>query len=113
MASWKGIIPEKGIDEVAEYVVSLSGREVDESLAAAGKTTFETICAACHTVAGTGNQALGAPNLTDNTWLYGGSRELIKHTIREGRAGVMPAWKDILGEDQVHLVAAYIYSLSN
>ena len=102
-----------GVEEVANYVLSLSGREADSALAQKGKARFETICAACHTPAGTGNQALGAPNLTDNTWLHGRSLGAIKKTIVEGRTGIMPSHKDFLGEDKVHLLAAYVYSLSN
>ena len=55
---------------------------------------------------------MGAPNLTDNIWLYGGSQRAIEASIRNGRAGVMPPWKDILGEEKVHLISAYVYSLS-
>jgi cytochrome c oxidase cbb3-type subunit 3 len=70
----------------------------------------------CHGVEGKGSLAmgipLGAPNLTDNIWLYGGSPKRVEESIRNGRAGVMPAWKDILGEEKVHLISAYVYSLS-
>ncbi|EKE87002.1 cytochrome-c oxidase, cbb3-type subunit III [Idiomarina xiamenensis] len=100
------------ITEVATYVLSLSGRKVDPELAAAGKTRF-AVCSACHGVDGKGNQDIGSANLTDNIWLYGGSQAKVEETLRYGRNGVMPAWKDILGEDKVHVVAAYIYSLSN
>lgn len=55
---------------------------------------------------------MGAPNLTDDIWLYGGSERAVEESIRNGRAGVMPAWKAILGEEKVHLVSAYVYSLS-
>jgi cytochrome c oxidase cbb3-type subunit 3 len=70
-------------------------------------------CIGCHGMEGTGNQMLGAPNLTDNTWLYGGSPGVIKQTLTKGRAGVMPAHKELLGEEKVHLLTAYVYSLSN
>ena len=56
---------------------------------------------------------MGAPNLTDNIWLYGGSEQAVMDTVLYGRNGVMPAWKEILGEDKIHVVSAYIYSLSN
>lgn len=104
---------EKNVDEVANYVMSLSGRKVDATKAAAGKAKFDTICAACHQASGKGMQAIGAANLTDNIWLYGASAGVIKKTITEGRAGQMPAHKNFLGEDKSHLLAAYIYSLSN
>ena len=112
MPAWGAALGEDGVEQVANYVLTLSGRNADQALAAEGKTKFETMCAACHTAAGTGNQAIGAPNLTDNIWLYGGSPGVIKKTIREGRNGKMPAHKDFLGEDKVHLLAAYVYGLS-
>ncbi|HAD48313.1 MAG TPA: cytochrome-c oxidase, cbb3-type subunit III, partial [Idiomarina sp.] len=100
------------ITELAHYVASLSGRNVDPALAEAGQQNY-AVCAACHGQNGKGNQQLGAPNLTDNIWLYGGSINKIEETLHHGRNGVMPAWKDILGEDKIHVVSAYIYSLSN
>ena len=103
---------EKGVDEVVSYVQSLSGRKTDAGKTAAGKARFEMMCAACHQASGKGNITLGAANLTDNIWLYGGSAGMIKKTITEGRNGKMPAHKNFLGEDKSHLLAAYIYSLS-
>ena len=112
MPPWGAALGEQGVDEVANYVMSLSGREVDAAKAAAGKDRFAMMCVACHGVDGKGNTAIGAPNLTDNVWLYGGSPGAIKASIRNGRNGVMPAHKDFLGEDKVHVLAAYVYSLS-
>lgn len=119
MSGRSGIMPphgpvlgDAGVKEVTNYVFSLSGHKHDANLAAAGKPKFEQICAACHTPAGTGMQALGAPNLTDKIWLYGGSEAAVAETISKGRNGVMPAWKDFLGEAKVHLLAAYVYGLS-
>ena len=103
---------EAGAKELANYVRSLSGLPHDAALAAAGKPKFEKVCAACHTPAGTGMQALGSPNLTDKVWLYGSSEKTIVETITKGRSGVMPPWKDFLGEAKVHLLAAYVYGLS-
>ena len=112
MMAWEGALGgDQGVKEVAAYVISLSGRSVDPALAKAGKAQF-AICAGCHGPEGKGNQMLGAPNLTDNVWLYGGSKRAIEESIRNGRAGVMPPWKDILGEEKVHLISAYVYSLS-
>jgi cytochrome c oxidase cbb3-type subunit 3 len=101
----------QGVDAVVAYVESLSGRPVPADKAAAGRGLF-TLCAACHGPDGKGNPALGAPNLTDDIWLYGGSEAAIRKSIVEGRQGKMPAhqW---LGDDRVRLVAAYVYSLSN
>jgi cytochrome c oxidase cbb3-type subunit 3 len=113
MPAWEPVIGADGVEQVTEYVQSLSGRKVDEAMAAKGKDIFTTNCAACHMPDGTGMQALGAPNLTDTTWLYGGSEGVIRQTIKAGRNGKMPAHKELLGEDKIHLLAAYVYSLSN
>ena len=112
MPAWEQVLGEQGLDEVTEYVLSLAGRDHDAKLAEAGKTRFETLCAGCHQADGSGNQALGAPRLNDNIWLYGGSRGTIQESIAKGRNGRMPAHRDFLGEDKVHLLAAYVYSLS-
>jgi cytochrome c oxidase cbb3-type subunit 3 len=112
MPAWGDALGEAGVTQVAQYVLSLSGRSTDKDAAAAGKTRFEAMCVACHGADGTGNQALGAPNLTDGTWLYGGSPRTIEASIRMGRQGMMPAHADMLGAERVHLLAAYVYSLS-
>ena len=91
--------------------LSLSGASHDPALAARGKDKF-TVCAACHGPDGKGNQTIGAPNLTDNIWLFGGSEKTVMETIIKGRISQMPAHKDLLGEAKVHLLAAYVYSLS-
>lgn len=104
---------EDAIDNVAHYVMRLSGRETDADKAEAGKQTFTTAgCIGCHGPDGTGNPLLGAPNLTDSNWLYGSSLGAIKETITKGRNGVMPAHQELLGEDKVHILSAYVYSLS-
>ncbi len=112
MPPWEAVLGAEGVEATAAYILSLSGRKADTGKAAAGKTHYSTTCIACHGVDGKGNAAMGAPNLTDNTWLYGGSIEDIKESIRSGRKGQMPAHKELLGEAKVHLVAAYVYSLS-
>lgn len=112
MPPWQAALGDDGVVEVTEYVLSLAGRQHDAGKAEAGKTRFETICVACHGADGKGNPAMGAPNLTDNVWLYGGSRGVIQQTVSQGRTGVMPAHRDFLGDDKVHVLAAYIYSLS-
>jgi cytochrome c oxidase cbb3-type subunit 3 len=112
MPAWKSVLGEEGVVQVANYVLSLSGRKVDQQAAAAGKQKFMQYCVACHGADGKGNHALGAPNLTDNTWLYGGSLKTVETTIAGGRSGKMPAHKEFLGTAKVHLLAAYIYSLS-
>ena len=113
MPAWKDILGEEGIKNVAGYVRSLSGLKNPEGLdIAAGQKTFATNCAACHGAEGKGTQAMGAPNLADGTWLYGSSFAQVQQTLRFGRNGMMPAQKDMLGNDKVHLLAAYVYSLS-
>jgi len=111
MPAWNEQFNEQQISELATYVLSLSGRKVDPEMSKAGAANY-AVCAACHGQDGKGNQQLGAPNLTDNVWLYGGSQAAVEETLREGRNGVMPAWIDILGEDKIHIISAYVYSLS-
>jgi cytochrome c oxidase cbb3-type subunit 3 len=101
------------VENVAEYVMSLAGRDVDKTASELGKQVYGKICLACHLPTGTGNQALGAANLTDSVWLYGSSRSAIIETIKNGRVGEMPAHGEFLGEDKSHLLAAYVYSLSH
>lgn len=113
MPAYSEQFSDQEIDEVTNYVLTLSGRDADAVLAAAGKPKFETLCAACHMPNGVGNPALGAPNLTDSIWLYGGSAGVIKTTISKGRKGVMPPHDEFLGSDKVHLLTTYVYSLSN
>ena len=112
MPGWKDALGEEGVKEVVSYTLSLSGRSVNAREAEAGKARF-VVCAACHGTDGKGNPAVGAPDLTDRDWLFGDSRADVTETVMYGRSGVMPAWKDILGEDKVQLVAAYVWSLSN
>jgi cytochrome c oxidase cbb3-type subunit 3 len=103
---------DKDVENVAHYVRSLSGMAADPVKVAFGKPRFAA-CAACHGGDAHGNPMLGAPNLTDKTWLYGGSADTIMETIRKGRDNTMPAWGDFLGEQKVHLLSAYVWSLSN
>jgi cytochrome c oxidase cbb3-type subunit 3 len=113
MPGWGAALGPDGVFQVAEYVISLSGkRTVNEEAAAKGKEKFMQTCVACHGPEGKGNQALGAPNLTDNIWLYGSAQKTVMDVIEKGRNGRMPAHKDFLGEAKGHLLAAYIYSLS-
>ncbi len=110
---------DENVEDVAHYVLSLSGAPHDAARAAAGKAKFGA-CAGCHGPDGKGslamgNPAMGAPNLTDGVWLHsnGPSLEAVMTAIREGRSGEMPAHEALLGEDKVHLLAAYVYSLSH
>jgi cytochrome c oxidase cbb3-type subunit 3 len=103
---------DQDVENVAHYVRSLSGLTADPVKVVFGKTRFAA-CAACHGADGRGNQLLGSANLTDKVWLYGGSAETIMETIRRGRNNVMPAWGEFLGEGKAHVLAAYVWSLSN
>ena len=100
------------VEDVAHYVLSLSGSTHDSVRATRGKDKFAA-CAACHGPEGKGNPALGAPDLTNKTWVYGGTVSAISETISKGRGGVMPAWKGLLSEAEMHLVAAYVHHLAN
>ena len=100
------------VADLAHYVLSLSQSAHDPVRAARGKEKFAA-CAACHGADGKGNPQLGAPNLTDKTWLYGGSVAAITETITQGRGGVMPAHKGILSDAEIHVVTAFVYSLSH
>lgn len=111
MPAWEEILGHDGVFQVTEYVRSVSGREVDSVVAYQGKQIFDKNCMVCHGADGKGNQAIGASNLTDNIWLYGGTQKQIFQSIAAGRNGVMPAHKEFLGEAKVHLLAAYIYGL--
>jgi cytochrome c oxidase cbb3-type subunit 3 len=103
---------EAGVNEVVAYVLQLSGQVADPALAAAGKGRYDMVCVACHGPDGTGNTLLGAPNLTDDVWLYGGSAETIAATVNNGRNGMMPSHEALLNEDRRRILAAYVLSLS-
>ena len=111
----KGLMPamtDEQLDQTVAYVRSLSGLNHDEAQATAGAPIFAQACAACHGADAKGMHATGAPNLTDDVWLYGGSTKQIEFTIRNGRNGVMPAQQDRLSKEQIHVLATYVYSLS-
>lgn len=99
------------IRDVVEYVVSLSGRQADAGRVEQGKTVFVEQCAACHKEDGTGNAEFGAPNLTDDIWLYGGDRTAIREMVHNSRAGVMPGWKDRLSPETIKQLTIYVHTL--
>lgn len=112
MPGWSSMLDEKKVNDVTSYVVSLSGRDADSQSTSAGKQIYDASCAICHGKDGKGNYQFGAPNLTDDIWLYGGSRKKIVESINLGRNGNMPPHGEFLGEAKVHLLAAYVYSFS-
>lgn len=112
MPPWGAALGKDGVFNVSEYVLSLSGRNVNTGRANLGKEKFDQICTACHGTDGKGNIALGAANLTDNIWLYGGSQRAVMESISNGRSGKMPKHEGFLDEAKIHLLTAYVYSLS-
>ncbi|MCR8724214.1 cytochrome-c oxidase, cbb3-type subunit III [Frigidibacter sp. ROC022] len=106
-----GLLEKPQIDEVVQYVLQLSGQEHDATKAAAGATVFADNCASCHGEDGKGDRELGAPNLTDAIWLYGGDEATLTETVTNARFGVMPAWGQRLTEEQVKAVALYVHQL--
>jgi len=114
MIGWRDALGgDSGVEDVVAFVSSLSGRSVPAGDAAHGKELYMTNCVACHGEDGHGNPALGAPNLTDQVWLYGGSVNTIRDVIANGRQGQMPAQSDRLGADRIRLLAAYVLSLGD
>jgi cytochrome c oxidase cbb3-type subunit 3 len=111
MPPWGEALGTQGVDEVATYVYSLTHADAPAATAAAGKERFVAMCSACHGIDAQGNTMLGAPNLSDSVWLYGGDLATIKETISNGRQNQMPAHAGLLGEARVRLLAAYVLSL--
>ncbi len=106
-----GILNSEEIRTVANYVRTLSGQKPEAGAdLAAGKTLFMDNCSACHGEDGKGNQDLGAPNLTDGIWLYGGDLKTIIATVTNGRKGVMPTWAGRLDDVTIKSLAVYVHS---
>lgn len=113
MPSFKGSLDGGQIVDVANYVRSLSGLAADQIKVGRGETVFKNNCVGCHGGSGTGSTAVGAPNLTDKIWLYGGSEATIIETVTKGRGGKMPAHEQILTPEKIQLLTAYVWGLSN
>lgn len=113
MPSFASTIDGKLAADVAQYVRSLSGLSFDPIRASRGESTFKSTCAACHGATGKGNQALGAPNLSDNVWLYGSSEGTIVEAILKGHNNHMPAHEEILTPERIRMLTAYVWGLSN
>jgi cytochrome c oxidase cbb3-type subunit 3 len=120
MPSWTETLTSMGgpnaADDVTTYVLWLTDASLlatnADSIARGGKL-FGAVCSACHGPEGRGNEALGAPNLTDGYWMYGRSRAAIREGIERGRNGTMPAQQPLIGEMRARLAAAYVWSLSH
>ena len=120
MPPWGKILEGMGGPDATDYVIAhvrdlgdTSGNVRGDFAAARGKTLYEGVCVACHGKDGKGNQALGAPDLTDDYWMYGDTREALREGIANGHHGVMPAHRALLGETRARLAAAYVWSLSH
>ncbi len=99
------------VDDVVAYVRTLSRQQKGDAASQRGAQVFADNCAVCHGPAGKGTRALGAPNLTDGIWLYGGDAETLHQTVWNSRQGVMPRWGDKLDAATVRMLAAYVHSL--
>ncbi|TVP54815.1 MAG: cytochrome-c oxidase, cbb3-type subunit III [Halomonadaceae bacterium] len=117
----RGNMPARGInpnltdpqlEDITHYLLQLNNREQDSDAAEQGQPLYVQACAACHGPQATGNTAMGAPDLTDDIWLYGGSFDAIMVSLLEGRQGHMPGQQKFLSEDQIHLLTAYVLRLS-
>ncbi|QQA42714.1 cytochrome-c oxidase, cbb3-type subunit III [Pelagovum pacificum] len=111
-----GLLDREQVSAVVQHVLAISGQEHDAELAEAGATVFADNCVACHSDDGTGDQTMGAPNLTDAIWLYGGSEAAITETVNNARFGVMPAWSEEfrspgLTDAEINAAAAYVHQL--
>lgn len=111
MPAFADILARDEITATVDFVLSLSGQDHDAALAAQGAVLYEENCSSCHGAEGLGDPELGAPNLTDAIWLYGGDREAVTYTIENARFGVMPPWGPRLSEDEVKAVTLYVHQL--
>ncbi len=117
MTAFDEILSDEEIASVVQYVLNISGQEHDATLAGAGETVYLDNCASCHLDDGSGDRFLGAPNLTDAIWLYGGDEAALEETVRYSRFGVMPPWSadasgaGRLSEAEVRSVSVYVHSL--
>lgn len=113
MPAWGAQVSASEAADIAQYVRSLSGLAADPLRVIPGKRGYDTYCVACHGAEGKGNTAVGAPNLTDDVWLFGSSQAAIVETILKGRQNIMPAQEGVLTEDQIRMLTAWVWGLSN
>lgn len=112
MIGWRQVLgSDAALEDLLAYVLSLSGRKAAAGSIENGKVFFMTNCVACHGPDGKGSQIVGAPNLTDQIWLHGGSIKSVRDVIANGRTGQMPAWAATLDPERVRLLTAYVLSL--
>ncbi|WP_121631315.1 cytochrome-c oxidase, cbb3-type subunit III [Tropicibacter alexandrii] len=106
-----GLLEDEQIDQVVNYVMSLSGDPRDAEAATAGEEVFLDNCASCHGEDAKGDRAIGAPNLSDAIWLYGGDYDTLMETVNNARYGVMPNWNERLTQAEINAVAIYVHGL--
>lgn len=111
MPAFADVLSDDEIAATTEYLISLSAPQFDQALATSGAVVFAENCASCHGDDAMGNRELGAPNLADAIWLYGGDQASLSETIENARFGVMPAWGQRLAEEDVRAVSAYVHAL--
>lgn len=113
MPPYGAALSEENIELIADFVQSLAGREIAAERVEAGRQQYMTLCFACHSPDGSGNQLLGALALNNEIWRHGSGRTIIIDTIVNGRTGIMPPQEPLLGADRTHVLAAYVLSLSD
>lgn len=106
-----GLLKPEEVQDVVSHVRVISHQEAPSVSSRRGAALFEANCVACHGPQGTGSRALGAPNLTDGIWLYGGDRDALTQTVTNSRYGVMPSWGHRLDPVTIKMLAAYVHSL--
>jgi cytochrome c oxidase cbb3-type subunit 3 len=112
MPTFNGALPAEAVKVLATFVPRWNDPRLDNGTRAAGLRQYAITCAACHGPEGRGNPALGAPDLTDDVWLYGGTSEHVRQSILFGRNGNMPAHAALLSPEDIRLVSAYVYGLA-
>jgi cytochrome c oxidase cbb3-type subunit 3 len=113
MPAFGTMLSAETLEALVDFVPYWSDAGLSEAKRERGMKQFAGTCAACHGPDGKGNQAMGAPNLTDDIWLFGGSRKQVRDTIMWGRQGAMPAHENLLAPEEIRVVAAYVWGLSN
>ena len=111
MPAYGELLSPEEIDDVAEFVLSLSGADHESAAAERGAETYEIQCLACHDEGGVGMAELGAPNLSDQIWLYGGDKDSLVAQIAWPKQGVMPGWQDRLDESTIKMLSVYVHTL--
>jgi cbb3-type cytochrome c oxidase subunit III len=115
MPGWGSVLKDEQIDDITDYLVSLNKERLPfshQADIAGGRTLFKQHCVSCHGPDAAGNQEIGAPDLSDDVWLYGGDKTLIAHSIKQGLNGVMPSFEAYLTQPELIAVAAYVKHLA-